>query len=209
MAYQRRLLLRQQDGVGMFEVLVTVVVLAIGLLGVASLQFLATQTNLQGLNRTQAVLAAQQMSARLSANAATPSQAFGLAVDSSYFDHSIYNFDNLTCETNASNYNCHCLQHPPNIPDCRGGACDATQMAVFDAYELSCALARLSPNTRLGLVCADNNPADDHLCSAGSKFTVLLRWPVPKWQQTQPLQDSHCNIGQEDISACVGLGVVL
>ena len=209
MVCQRRLLLRQQWGVSMLEVLVTLVVLGIGLLGVASLQFMATQTNLQALNRTQAVLAAQQMSARLTANAAAPSQGFGLAVDERYFDHSIYNFHTLTCGNNTDNYACHCLQHSPNIPDCRSSACAPPEMAVFDAYELSCALARLSTNTRLGLVCADNNAVDGHVCSPGSRVTVQLRWPIPAWQQTQPIGDSFCNVGKEDISACVSLGVVL
>lgn len=61
----------QSKGLGMIEVLVTLFILSVGLLGVASLQFIGSFANADALSRTQSVLVAQQMSERLRASALT------------------------------------------------------------------------------------------------------------------------------------------
>ncbi len=48
-----------QKGVGMIEVLVTLFILSIGILGVASMQFVSSFSNSDALNRSQSVMVAQ------------------------------------------------------------------------------------------------------------------------------------------------------
>ena len=52
-------------GIGMIEILVTLVILAVGLMGVASLQFISALSNSDAMARSQAVLVAEQLSDRL------------------------------------------------------------------------------------------------------------------------------------------------
>jgi type IV pilus assembly protein PilV len=63
----RSFAISQQSGFGMIEVLVTVLVLAIGLLGVASTQVVSLQMNSQSQSRSQAVLLAEDMLERVRA----------------------------------------------------------------------------------------------------------------------------------------------
>lgn len=61
---------KRQRGVTLVEVLVTVVILAIGLLGIAAFQSKAQVGSLEAYQRAQAVVLLQDMSARLSGNRA-------------------------------------------------------------------------------------------------------------------------------------------
>jgi type IV pilus assembly protein PilV len=60
----------RQRGTSLVEVLVTVIVLAFGLLGIAALQGKAQMGNLESYQRAQAVVLLQDMRARLSSNGA-------------------------------------------------------------------------------------------------------------------------------------------
>jgi len=64
--------LRQQSGLGLIEVLVTVLVLGIGILGVASTQVVSLQMNSQSQSRSQAVLLAEDLLDRIRANSDNP-----------------------------------------------------------------------------------------------------------------------------------------
>ncbi len=200
---------RKQAGVGMVEVLVTLVILSVGLLGVASLQFIGTLTNSDALHRSQAVMVAQQLSERLRANAALSAVGSGLVVDNQYFDTNIYNFNNLSCTGSVSNFQCHCLAHPPTIPNCRNNACSAAQFAVFDAYEMSCSAASVSSALTLSLTCTDNNVLDADTCSAGSRHRIFLKWPVENWQNIERQLNADCNVGESEPHDCVVVDVTL
>ncbi|HWJ93407.1 MAG TPA: type IV pilus modification protein PilV, partial [Telluria sp.] len=67
MRANRQLPLRQH-GVTLVEVLVTVIVLAIGLLGIAAFQSKAQVGSVEAYQRAQAVVLLQDMSGRLSGN---------------------------------------------------------------------------------------------------------------------------------------------
>lgn len=58
----------EQSGLTMIEVLITILVLAIGLTGVLSMEAIAIKTNHQAYLRTQALLQAQEMADRMHAN---------------------------------------------------------------------------------------------------------------------------------------------
>ena len=121
----------QQRGVGMIEVLVTLFILSVGLLGVASLQFVGSFSNADALNRSQSVMIAQQFSERLRANAAMSQVGDGLVVDNDYFDEDLYNFENLTCVGGGQPYPCFCLAHPVGVPDCKNNNCSAPEIACL------------------------------------------------------------------------------
>lgn len=197
------------NGVGMVEVLVTVFVLAVGLLGIASLQFIGTFTNNDALNRSQSVLIAQQMAERLRASSNMSTQGNGLVVDNTYFDAGIYNFSNLSCNLDTTNFACYCLVTPATIPDCNAGNCTSAQFAVFDAWEMSCAIASSNPNISMSVTCSDNNDLDGDACSAGSRHTILLRWPVQNWRNQNRVLNAECNESVSDPHDCVVLDVTL
>jgi type IV pilus assembly protein PilV len=199
-----------QSGLGMIEVLVTLFILSIGLLGVASLQFVGSFSNADALNRTQAVFVAQQFSERLTANAMSSDVTDGFVVDNNYFDDQIYNFDNLTCSlTDASPHECHCKEHPAAIANCQTGHCNAAELAEFDGYQMSCAAARNNPNAQISLTCTDKDLGDTDLCTAGSIHEVIVSWPVRNWQGNERVLNSACNSTPTDSNDCVVVEVAL
>lgn len=70
---RRRLVsLNSQSGLGLIEILVAVLVLGIGILGVASTQVVSLQMNSQSQSRSQAVLLAEDILDRIRANPDNP-----------------------------------------------------------------------------------------------------------------------------------------
>ena len=61
-----------QTGIGLIEILIAVLVLGIGILGVASTQVVSMQMNSQSQNRSQAVLLAEDLFDRIRANPTNP-----------------------------------------------------------------------------------------------------------------------------------------
>lgn len=194
----------------MIEVLVTLFILSIGLLGVASLQLVASFSNADALNRTQAVFVTQQFSERLNANAKSSDVADGFVVDNAYFDENIYNFANLTCSSaGKSAYECHCKAHPSAVANCQTGDCNSAELAEFDAYQISCAAVRNNPNAKISLSCIDKDLGDTDLCTAGSIHEVIVSWPVRSWQGNERALNRACNKGSSDSNDCVVIGLAL
>lgn len=73
--------LNKQSGLGLIEILVAVLVLGIGILGVASTQVVSLQMNTQSQSRSQAVLLAEDILDRVRANPDTPAN-YALAAGS-------------------------------------------------------------------------------------------------------------------------------
>ncbi|PFG51775.1 type IV pilus assembly protein PilV [Marinobacter sp. LV10R520-4] len=89
---RQQLNLKQQSGLGLIEILVAVLVLGIGILGVASTQVVSLQMTSQSQSRSQAVLLAEDMLDRVRANSRNPADyalAAGVAVGA----------DNGACDT--------------------------------------------------------------------------------------------------------------
>lgn len=64
----RPILMKKQSGLGLIEILITVLILGIGILGVASTQVVSLQMNSQSQSRSQAVLLAEDLLDRIRAN---------------------------------------------------------------------------------------------------------------------------------------------
>lgn len=200
---------RYSKGVGMVEVLITMFVLSVGLLGVASLQFIGTMANADAMNRSQAVMVAQQISERLRANAVLSTVSNGMVVDNNYFESFFYNFENLTCNSDASSFACHCLSLPAAVPNCRNNECTAANIAIFDAYEVTCSAVATNPNVEVVVQCQDNNVLDADRCSAGSIHNIILKWPVENWQSIERVLNPECNATSSEPHDCVVLDVTL
>ncbi len=74
----RQMSLKKQSGLGLIEILVAVLVLGIGILGVASTQVVSLKMNAQSQSRSQAVLLAEDILDRVRANPDNPA-AYALA----------------------------------------------------------------------------------------------------------------------------------
>lgn len=199
-----------QHGVGMIEVLVTLVILAVGLLGVASLQFVGSFNNKEALARTQAVMVAQQMSERLRASSVPSLVTDGFVVNNNYFDTNLYNFGNLSCVGSQSDYDCHCTDIPPTIPDCESGACSAAEVATYDAYQMSCSVVRENPNATIEVSCvADSDLLDADACTAGSLHSIMVKWPMQGWRGDTKIANQRCNTASTSEFDCVSIEVAL
>jgi len=112
---------RPVKGFSMIELLVAVLVLAIGVLGISSMQMLSLQSNRGALHRAEAVHLAYDMLDRIRAN------PLGTPVGQAY--------DGLEL-TDA----------PPNTNDCYAGNCSAANMVAFDQAVWKCSLGAFHSN---------------------------------------------------------------
>lgn len=140
------------SGFTLIEVLVAVVVLSIGLLGLAGLQTTALQNNHSAYLRNQATLRAYDMADRMRTNLD--------AVKKGYYNN-----------PTATQY-----------PECKtASGCSSQQMAKNDAFEWNAAIANLLPSGA-GVVCIDSTPDDGAPTApqcddvAGSPYVIKVWW---------------------------------
>ncbi|MCW8107363.1 prepilin-type N-terminal cleavage/methylation domain-containing protein [Alteromonas ponticola] len=199
----------RQSGVGLIEILITLVILAIGLLGVASLQFVGSFANKDAISRTQSELVAQQVAERLRAAARAATVGDGLVVHNDYFSADTYNFAKLSCSGGSHPYKCFCLSRPADVPNCEDGECNEAEMAEYDGWSLSCSAVQTNPLTVLSVSCNDNKAGDPDVCSAGSRVEIMLQWPVSSSANRQYTLNNRCNPAEGDSFACVFKDITL
>jgi len=147
-----------EGGFTLIEILVTVVILAVGLLGMAGLQLTGMRNNQSTYLRTQAALLANDMGERMRANATG-------------FQNGSYD---VIDEANGKNVG------EENV-DCRTIAgCTDEQMARNDIYEWNKNLSGLLP-MGTGVVCIDSTPNDGSpdapgCDSVGDVYVFKLWW---------------------------------
>lgn len=140
---------RRQSGFSLLEVLVALLVLSIGLLGLAALQTMGLKFNTQSYQRTQAVLQAYDIIDRMRANPT------GMAAG-------LYN----TVGINDA---------APSLPNC---PCSSTQMKDYDLSQWKNAIADLLAQGQ-GAVCRGTLNATLDTCTdpgTGTVFTVGIQW---------------------------------
>ena len=202
MPSQKLYSLQKVAGVGMIEILVSLFVLTIGLLGVASLQFTGTFNNVQAASRSQAELVARYVSEQM-VSAAQPAESDdGWDIDDAFFNTDFFNFETLTC--NDSNlYQCYCLTLPATVPNCRTGNCTSAEIAEYSGWEASCQAVGSNPNMRISVSCNDRNNGDAKACTSGSLINIAVSWPVKSDQQATVANDSRCTFNSDSNRACV------
>ncbi len=154
---------KTQRGVGIVEVLVALVVVSLGVLGMASLQLTGMQHSTGSYNRSKALLYAENMATRMRTNRA--------AIDAFLFD----NFDSSggSCAARPAPY-CQASSSGP------AQACDAAELAAFDTFSISCGdwgnggaedgVVGSLPNGQLTINC-DADP-----CLPSSTYTINVSW---------------------------------
>ncbi|WP_229805075.1 type IV pilus modification protein PilV [Alteromonas halophila] len=201
--------LRRQAGVGLIEILVTLFILSIGLLGVAALQFTGSFANKDAINRTQAELVAAQVAERLRTAARPPVVGDGMVANNRYFTADNYNFEDLSCTGGGTAYQCYCLSRPADIPNCEGSECTEAQIAAYDGWALSCSAVQTNPNTRLSVGCTDAIGGDADTCSAGSRLSIKLTWPINSSGNQKYTLNERCNEDSDEPLACVYKDITL
>tara|TARA_B100000676_G_C17928435_1_gene759457 strand:+ start:214 stop:855 length:642 start_codon:yes stop_codon:yes gene_type:complete len=166
--------LRKPKGFSLIEVLVTLLVLSIGLMGLSALQAASIRDGFDAGQRSQATWLVQELAERMRANVDGQANGYTAAAAranlcdggptkycSDYF--------NGASKTNAAN------------------DCSADEVAEFDVWELTCGFDRTNTvsgpldHLSLGanglqLTCNDADTGDADPCSTGSDFTAVLNW---------------------------------
>jgi len=139
-------------GVTFTELLVAVVVMSIGVLGVAALQAISLQQNRSALFRAEATQVASDILDRIRAN---PTATYA------------------PVEIDAV---------PPSATDCYSEECDIAQMATFDISSWKCQLDATDADgddysicTTLGITSSLPDGAGS-VTLAGTTYTVTVRW---------------------------------
>ena len=111
------------SGFSLIEVLVSMVVLSIGLLGLAGMQANGLKNNHSAYLKTQSTALAADMMDRIRANMEGVRKG---------------TYNNISISPNTSN--------PYSDPDCFSSGCGASQIAQFDAYDWAEKLAGILPS---------------------------------------------------------------
>ena len=158
------------SGITLVEVMVTVAIVSVTLLGMAGLQVVALRSTNDSIYRTQAALLADDIAERMRGNPAAVRQGAFAAVDSRTFD----------CATPPA-VSCTASQELPEPDTSR---CTVEDLAAQDLSEWLCgdlhstATARggvraLLPEATARITC-DTTP-----CVADTTHTIALEWSVP------------------------------
>ena len=166
-----------QRGFTLVEALVSVLIMSIGLLGVAALQTRSLGSTNTSSKRSQAILLAGDLADRMRANR--------VAADPTAGSH----YANIGAADNACravHYN-----HTHNA-----AVCTAVQLAADDLADWNAQIAALLPSGS-GVVCLDSTPNDGTVAApgcdgAGSSFAIKIFWTEKSDNRTaaQPLRFS-------------------
>jgi len=159
---------KAQKGFTLVEVLVTIVVVSIGLLGLAGLQINGLRANMSSETRSKATLLANDIVERMRANL--------VGVDANAYSNIVVNAANCVAPANLCG----------NTSAGDAVNCTAPQMAVFDVWVWGCGTAaadvkgsgvtNLLPNGTASVACNDDDEDDADPCSPGSSHTVTVSW---------------------------------
>lgn len=148
------------SGFSLLEVLVALLLLALGIVGSAAMQIVALRVSQQDQLLGQAQHLASALAERMRANAAV---ARGMTATNPY----LFDYDAAGAE-------------PPSAPpvQCFAAACDGQQLAQFDRYEAQWQVFHRFPAGRV-LICRDEHPvAAGHLrweCTGGTAAPLVIK----------------------------------
>ena len=170
----------KQSGLSLIEILVTVVVLSIGLLGIAGMQAFGMRYSHDSYARSQANMLTNELIERMHAN-----------------PDGVNNGDYETADNNAA-LSCAAVTndpaHPANAaPDCTGAnVCTVTQLAQLDIFRVKCGqflagpaalvggVANTLPNGNLTITCTDAAvPVDANPCTGDNNRVITVTWQDP------------------------------
>lgn len=165
-------------GLTLLEVLVTLSVVSIGLLSMASLQLTGIRSVNSSSFRTQASIMVNDLVERMRANPT--------AVNDNLFRN--VNSTNLNCNTLPAAY---CSEYYSGTSDglIAAASCNTTELATYDLNVWFCGESNngaradgvrdILPSAQLTITCDDTNPpsgADADVCTNRSPHSISLRW---------------------------------
>lgn len=171
------------SGLSLIEILVTVVVLSIGLLGIAGMQAFGMRYSNDSYVRSQATMIANELIERMHANPEGVNNG-----DYEDADEDVA----LDCSTVAND-----PSHGTNpAPDCSGAqVCTVTELARVDLFRAKCGqfivgqglvggAQNLLPNGALQIDCADANGATPPACQGDNNRVITILWQDPDQKGT-------------------------
>lgn len=152
----------QPTGFSLIEVLIAIVVLSVGLLGLAGAQYQGASSTNDAYYRSQATMIGNELAERMHANQP--------AVDNNnYTPINIANAQTYI-DTSPAPSNCDTTQKKTAT------SCDTTEMAFFDIYRAASDINQRLPGGTLNITCADSDTGDTDVCTNGSPHTIDVSW---------------------------------
>lgn len=155
---------KSNAGIGIIEVLVALVVVSMGVLGMASLQLTGMKHSSSGYNRSMAVLYAENLATRMRSNQQGVSD----------FAYDGFDSDNQNCAAKPDPF---CQAQIGQASE----ACDINEMANFDLMSIACGSWGSDGEARDGVI--DSLSAgrlqvgcDDSPCLENSNYTLTITW---------------------------------
>lgn len=162
-------------GFTLVEALISVLIMSIGLLGVAAMQTRSLGSSHTASQRSQAILAAADIADRMRANRIASSTTAGA------------NYSNTAAADNGCR-----VVHYGHVH--AAAACTTTQLAADDLFDWRAQIAAVLP-AGTGVVCIDSTPADGTAAApacdgAGRAFAVKIFWTEKSDNNTTPVAQS-------------------
>jgi len=169
---------KKSHGFSLLEVLISVVILSIGLLGMAGIQLKGLSSNNSANIRTQATLLANDLAERMHANPLGARNPTGAAANTNYDN---MDFNSVNC---AADPNPYCSRTSAATAD----SCTPAQMAQFDRTLWMCGLTKNDgvldtlPGATVAVTCndldkdLDEDDQDSDNCSPGSSLQIDITW---------------------------------
>ncbi|NVK21461.1 MAG: type IV pilus modification protein PilV [Kangiellaceae bacterium] len=174
--------IQKNKGFSLMEVLIAVVIIAIGILGFLGLQALGTVSSQSGELRGQANAVAENLISSMRANRdyinCDESDPDNNANCSTANSSNIYstNSDYICRATDGS-----ALNTPAKL--CTTNSCTPSELAEFDAWSVcmqmmptTTAQDNMLPDGEIFVACTDKDSTDTDTCSVGSKHSVYVFW---------------------------------
>ncbi|MGQ9426590.1 type IV pilus modification protein PilV [Gilvimarinus sp. F26214L] len=165
---------RHENGLTLIEVLVTVLVMSIGLMGLAALQMNTLKESVDVSRQTHGTWLVDELAARMRVNQAGLGSGYTTAAAKPKL-----------CETAPAKQ---CADYNSGSAKVNAANnCSANEMAEFDVWQVACgyALANIDSNnadsidiTDYDITCDDSDPGDAIDCSPLSPFTIKLTWKL-------------------------------
>lgn len=170
---------KRMSGLSLIEILVTVVVLSIGLLGIAGMQAFGMRYSHDSYARSQATMLANELIERMHAN-----------------PDGVSNGDYKDAIDNVA-LNCSAVTNDPAhisnaAPDCAGASvCTVTELAQVDVFRSRCGqflagpaalvggVENLLPGGAIAITCTDANGATPPACQGDNTRVITVTWQDP------------------------------
>ena len=164
--------IKNNNGFTLVEILITVLILSIGLLGLAGLQVSSMKSNHSSYLRSQATIMAYDMIDRMRANQKA-------VTDTDYVANTTYT---VTAPTTTPPNPYYTVDGTAETGTCTTtGGCTTTQMAKTDITQWRVGLATQLPGG-VGVICLDTSPDDGNTLAApecsnsGTIYAIKIWW---------------------------------